>query len=132
MVRQTGYYHLLKPDDAVPCAQSAVKGFAKTAMRYEHAKALVFLAMGLAQLDQLSDAETTAVTSRQMFEAERNAYWISVVDFCLAYVRMANGDVAKARLLAAQAKLQFQNLEIKGGMAESLTRLGSMTPESTG
>jgi hypothetical protein len=67
------------------------------------------------QLDQLSDAETTAVTSRQMFEAERNAYWISVVDFCLAYVRMANGDVAKARLIAAQAKLQFQNLEIKGG-----------------
>jgi hypothetical protein len=126
------YLHLLKPEDAVPRARNAVKGFAKTAMRYEHAKALVFFAMGLAQLDRLSDAETTAVTSRQMFEAERNAYWISVVDFCLAYVRMAKGDVAKARLLAAQARLQFQNLEIKGGMAESLTRLGSMTLESTG
>jgi hypothetical protein len=45
---------------------------------------------------------------------------------------IALSDVAKARLLAAQAKLQFQNLEIKGGMAESLTRLGSMTLESTG
>jgi tetratricopeptide (TPR) repeat protein len=126
------YLHLLKPGDAVLCAQRAVNGFAKTAMRYEHAKALMFLAMGLAQIDQLGDAEAAAVASRHMFEVEGNAYWISVVDFCLAYVRMAKGDVAKARLLAAQAKLQFQNLDMEGGMAESLTRLGSMTVESTG
>jgi hypothetical protein len=125
------YLHLLKPADAVACSQKAVDGFAKEGMRYEHAKAFVFLAMGLAQLDRLGDAETAAVTSREMFEAEGNSYWISVVDFCLAYVRLAKGDVAKARLLAAQAKLQFQKLEIKGGMAESLTRLGSMAMEST-
>ena len=44
---------------------------------------------------------------------------------------MSRGDVAKARLLSAQAKLQFQDLDIKGGMAESLTRLGSMTLDSS-
>ena len=53
-----------------------------------------------------------------MFEAEGNKYWISVVDFCLAYMRMAKGDVAKAKLLAAQANLQFKKMDIKDGMAE--------------
>jgi hypothetical protein len=125
------FMHLLKPADAVPPARRACEGFARTAMRYEQAKALVFLGMGLAQLDQLGDAEAALVTSRRMFEAEGNAYWISIVDFCLAYIRMAKGDVAKARLLAAQAKLQFQNLKIKGGMAESVTRLSSIALEST-
>ena len=45
--------------------------------------------------------------------------------------RLAGGDVAKARLLAAQAQLQFQSIDIKGGMADSLNRLGSMTMESS-
>ena len=40
-------------------------------------------------------------------------------------------DVAKARLLAAQANLQFKKLEIKDAMAESLTRLGSMAFETS-
>lgn len=123
------HLHLLQPKEAVAFANRAVEGFSKMSMRYEHAKALTFLAMGLAQLDQLVEAEAAAVSARRMFEAEANTYWISVVDFCLAYVRMAIGDVDKARLLAAQAKLQFQTLEIKGGMAESLTRLGSMAFE---
>ncbi|HEY2381539.1 MAG TPA: tetratricopeptide repeat protein [Terriglobia bacterium] len=123
------HLHLLQPKEAVIFASRAVDGFAKLSMRYEHAKALTFLAMGLAQLDQIAEAEAAAVSARTMFEAEANTYWISVVDFCLAYVRMAKGDVDKARLLAAQAKLQFKTLEIKGGMAESLMRLGSMTFE---
>jgi tetratricopeptide (TPR) repeat protein len=125
------YLHLLKPNEAVPFAKRAIEGFSKTAMRYEHAKAEAFASMALAQLDQLEEAERVAIDSRKMFEAEGNRYWISVVDFCLAYVRMARGDVEKARLLSAQAKLQFQNLEIKGGMAESLLRLGGMALESS-
>jgi tetratricopeptide (TPR) repeat protein len=125
------HLHLMKPAEAVPAARRAIAGFAKTAMRYEHAKALAFCAMGLAQLDQLEEAEEAATASHTMFEEEGNSYWISVVDFCLAYVRMARGDVDKARLLAAQAKLQFQRLDVKGGMDESLTRLASMAGESS-
>ena len=125
------YLHLIKPAEAVPLARRAVEGFSKTSMRYENAKALAFSAMGLSQLDKLEEAEQAAVAARSMFDAEGNRYWISVVDFCLAYVRMAGGDVAKARLLAAQAKLQFQALEIKGGMADSLNRLGSLAQESS-
>jgi hypothetical protein len=100
-------------------------------MRYEHAKAIAFSAMGLAQLDRIADAEKAATASRAMFEIEGNRYWISILDFCLAYVRLAGGDVAKARLLAAQAHLQFQAIDLKGGMADSLNRLGSMTMESS-
>jgi tetratricopeptide (TPR) repeat protein len=125
------YLHLLKPAEAASFAKRAIEGFSKTAMRYEYAKAMAFSAMGLAQLDHLEEAERTGVAARSMFEAEGNHYWISVVDFCLAYVRMARGDVAKARLLSAQAKLQFQALDINGGLAESLTQLGSMTLESS-
>src|SRR5438105_11586885 len=87
--------------------------------------------MALAQIGLLKDADATAVASRDMFESEGNRYWISVVDFCLAYVRMAAGDVAKARLLAAQAKLQFQDTDMKRGMAESVSKLGSMVLEPT-
>ncbi len=125
------YLHLLRPAEAVAVSKRAGEAFASTAMKYEHAKALAFLAMGLAQIDQLAEAETAAVAAREMFEIEGNKYWISVVDFCLAYMRMAKGDVAKARLLAAQANLQFKKMEIKDGMAESLTRLGSMAFESS-
>jgi tetratricopeptide (TPR) repeat protein len=125
------YLHLLKPAEAVPFAQRAIEGFSKTSMRYEHAKALAFSAMALAQLDHLEEAENAATSSRNMFEAEANAYWISVVDFCLAYVRMARGDAEKAQLLAAQAKLQFQEVGLKTGLADSLDRLGALAHESS-
>jgi tetratricopeptide (TPR) repeat protein len=125
------YLHLLRPTEAVQMARRAAAGFSKTAMRYEQAKAMAFSAMGLAQLDQLEEAENTALAARNMFEAEENRYWISVVDFCLAYVRMARGDVDKACLLSAQARLQFQDLGVKGGLSESLMRLSSMTLESS-
>jgi len=44
---------------------------------------------------------------------------------------MARGDVRTGRLPAAQAKLQFQDVDIKGGMADSLTRLGAMAQDSS-
>ena len=50
------YLHLLKPAEAVTYAERAIQGFSKTAMRYEHAKAIAFSAMGLAQLDRLDEA----------------------------------------------------------------------------
>src|SRR6267378_4112155 len=125
------YLHLLKPADAIPFAERAIAGFSKTAMRYEHAKAIAFSAMALAQLDRLEEAERAGAAAREMFEAEGNRYWISIVDFCLAYVRLARGDVAKGRLLAAQAKLQFKDIDTDGGMADSLSRLSSMALEST-
>jgi tetratricopeptide (TPR) repeat protein len=125
------YLHLLKPAEALSSVGPAAAGFSKTPMRYEHSKAMAFSAMALAQLDRLEDAEKAAANAREMFEVEGNRYWISITDFCLAYVRMARGDVAKARLLAAQAKLQFQNIDIKGGMADSLSRLGAMALDSS-
>jgi tetratricopeptide (TPR) repeat protein len=125
------YLHLLKPANALPFAERAIEGFSKTATRYEHAKAIAFSAMALAQLDRLEEAERAGAAARQMFEGEGNRYWISIADFCLAYVRLARGDVAKARLLAAQAKLQFQDFDINSGMADSLSRLGSMAHESS-
>jgi tetratricopeptide (TPR) repeat protein len=125
------HLHLLKPTEAVAVAKRAVEAFAATAMKYEHAKALAFLAMGLALMDQPAEAEAAAVEARELFSVEGNQYWIAVVDFCLSYMRMAKGDVAKARLLAAQANLQFKKLEIKDAMAESLTRLGSMAFETS-
>jgi hypothetical protein len=125
------YLHLIKPAEALPIAQRAIEGFAKTKMRYEHAKALAFSAMALSQLDRLEEAENAATASRNLFEAEANAYWISVVDFCLAYVRMARGDVAKARLLAAQASLQFKDAELKATAADSLDQLGAIAQDSS-
>ena len=125
------YLHLLKPADALPFAERAIAGFSKTVMRYEHAKAIAFSAMALAQLDRLEEAERAGAAAREMFAVEGNRYWISIADFCLAYVRLARGDVAKARLLAAQARIQFQDIDFDGGMADSLSRLGSMALEST-
>ena len=125
------YLHLLKPAEALTTVQAAIAGFSKTPMRYERSKATAFSAMALAQLDRLEEAEKAAADARSMFELEGNKYWISISDFCLAYMRMARGDVAKARLLAAQAKLQFQDVDIKGGMADSLTRLGAMAQDSS-
>jgi hypothetical protein len=39
--------------------------------------------------------------------------------------------VPKAGLLATQAKIQFQGIDLKPGMAESLDRLGSLATESS-
>jgi tetratricopeptide (TPR) repeat protein len=125
------YLHLMKPAEAVTYAQRAIEGFSKTGMRYEHSKAITFSAMGLAQLDRLEEAEKAAATARTLFEREGNKYWLSIVDFCLAYVRLARGDVAKARLLSAQAKLSFQDIDIKGGLADSLSLLGNMALDSS-
>ena len=124
------YLHILQPASALPFAKRAVEGFSKTVTRYEHAKALAFSAMALAQLDRLEEAEQTATSARDMFEGEGNHFWISIVDFCQAYLRLARGDTAKARLLAAQANIQFQNMDIQGGRADSVSRLGTMVFES--
>jgi hypothetical protein len=124
------YLHLLKPAEAVSFARRAIEGFSKTSMRYERAKALTFSAMGLAQLDRIVEADVSAMESRRLFEAEGNHYWISVVDFFLACVRMSRGEFATAKLLAAQAELQLQNINVQGGMAESLSRLGSIPVDS--
>src|SRR2546426_9016702 len=124
------YLHILQPASAIPYAKRAVEGFSKTVTRYEHAKALAFSAMALAQLDRLEEAEQTANAARDMFEAEGNHFWISIVDFCQAYLRLARGDSAKARLLPAQANIQFQNMDIQGGRADSVSRLGTMVFES--
>jgi tetratricopeptide (TPR) repeat protein len=125
------HLHLLKPAEALSFANAAAAGFSKTPMRYEHSKAMAFSAMALAQLDRLEEAEKAASEAHRMFEAEGNRFWISITDFCLAYLRMARGDAAKARLLAAQATLQFKDIAVKSGMADSLTRLGSMALDSS-
>lgn len=88
------YLHLRQPAEAAPLATRAAEGFSKTSMRYEHAKALAFSAMALLQIDNLEGAEQAAVASRALFEKEGNKYWMSVVDSCLANVRLARGDVA--------------------------------------
>ena len=124
------YLHLMKPAEAVDHAQRAVDGFAKTSRRYEHAKALAFCAMGLSQTGQLLEAEAAGEASRKLFEQEGNKYWVSMMGFCLAYVGMAKGDSAKAKLLAAQAKVHFQGMELKDWVADSLNRLGSLALEA--
>src|SRR5207244_1951697 len=108
-----------------------IKSNTKIPMLYKHSTTTAFSTMALAKIDRMEEAKKAAAEARSMFELEGNRYWISISDFCLAYVRMARGDVAKARLLAAQAKLQFQDMDIKGGMADSLTRLGAMAQDSS-
>jgi tetratricopeptide (TPR) repeat protein len=125
------YLHLMKPTEAVIHAKRAVEGFAKTSKQYEHAKALAFCAMGLSQIERLEEAEAAGEASRNLFVQEGNKYWIAMVDFCLAYLKMARGDVEKARLLAAQAKLQFKGMELKDWVADSLNRLGSLALEAS-
>ena len=125
------YLHLMKPAEAVTYAKQAVEGFAKTSKRYEHAKALAFCAMGLSQIQQLSEAEAAGEASRKLFEQEGNKYWISMMGFCLAYVGMARGEVAKAKLLAVQAKVHFQGMELKDWVADSLNRLGTLALEAS-
>ena len=86
--------------------------------------------MGLSQTGQLLEAEAAGEASRKLFEQEGNKYWVSMMGFCLAYVGMAKGDSAKAKLLAAQAKVHFQGMELKDWVADSLNRLGSLALEA--
>jgi len=125
------FLHLRYPHEAVPPSSRAIEGFSSMKMRYEHAKGLAFYAMAISQLERLEEAENAAIASRRMFEEEGNRYWISIVDFCLAALRLARGDASKAHLLATQAKIQFREPELKPGMAESLDRLGSLATESS-
>ncbi|MBI4473632.1 MAG: tetratricopeptide repeat protein [Acidobacteria bacterium] len=125
------YLHLLHPAETVKLGQRAASGFEQLTMPYEQAKALAFCAMGLIQTGQHDLAERTVVESRGIFEREENRYWISVLDFCLAHLHLCRGDMIKARELAAQAKVRFDDLELRAGMVDSLKVLGSMALHSS-
>jgi tetratricopeptide (TPR) repeat protein len=120
------FLHVGRPAESIALARDVSEGFAKLSMPYEHAKALTFCAIGLVRLDKIDEAEETANLARSVFQHEGNRYWISVLDFCLAYLRLARGDFARASQLAAQAKVEFEELELRSSMADSLAALGSL------
>jgi hypothetical protein len=124
------YLHLLKTDEAITLARSAATGFEKLGMCYEQAKALTFCGIGLVRKHKVVEAEKVVVEARLIFERDANRYWISVLDFCLGYIRLELGDVRQARILTSQARLHFADLELRSSMADSLNRLASIALQS--
>jgi tetratricopeptide (TPR) repeat protein len=84
-------------------AEDAASQFATLGMRYERAKALVFLATA-----QVRQGEATALAlygrARALFLADRNHPWTAAVDLARALAAFHMGRVADAARLAAGAR----------------------------
>ncbi len=102
------------PDEAARLARLAMKGFRKLEMRYERAKASGFLAMALACQQQNEKSRRAFARARHLFVAENNTIWTAFLDLHIALLHLQAGATKKARQLAQQAVLTFENRQLPG------------------
>jgi tetratricopeptide (TPR) repeat protein len=103
-------------------ARDAAAAFGRLHMRYERAKALVFLAIATGQLGDAAAAYRLFARARALFVKERNAAWPPLIDLYRAAVLYGTGRPADARRLAAHALKAFTQsaMASKSALAEIL------------
>ena len=106
------YLHLNVSSDAAMLSQRAIESFTKLAMRYEQAKAAVFLGIALAQQSELTEAHGVFRKAQLLFEEERNEYWIALLDLYRAEIYFSLRRLWEAQSLAESARQRFANAGI--------------------
>jgi CHAT domain-containing protein/tetratricopeptide (TPR) repeat protein len=118
------YLQLNLSRDAAALAIRAAGQFEKLGLRYEQAKATVFYGVALIQLRRFSEALMVFQSAQRIFEAEKNHYWIGLLDLYRAEVHLSLQRYWEAQTLATQAKAAFDALAIPSKRIFTLVVLG--------
>ena len=101
------YLHLNVCSDAAMLSQRALESFTKLGMRYEQAKASVFLGIALAHQSELTEAHAVFKQAQLVFEEESNEYWIAMLDLYRAEIYFSLRRLWEAQSLAESARQRF-------------------------
>lgn len=118
------YLQLNISRDAATIAWRAVEQCRRIGMKYEEAKARAFFGAALMQMRRFGEALESFRVSQKGFEAEKNQYWIAVLDLHRAEVYLTLERFWEARALADQARTRFETLKIPSRRMLSLVLLG--------
>ena len=118
------YLQLNISRDAAAISWKAVEQCQRIGMKYEEAKARAFFGAALIQMRRFGEALESFAISQKGFEAEKNQYWIAVLDLHRAEVYLTLERYWEARALADQARLRFEALKIPSRRMLSLVLLG--------
>jgi CHAT domain-containing protein/tetratricopeptide (TPR) repeat protein len=105
------YLHLNLPSDAAPLARRAAQIFRRLGIRYQRARAMAFVGVASAQMQDLEDALSILEQSHAMFRDEQNDYWSALLDLYRAELLFAMKDFSRAQSLANAAHEKFSQLE---------------------
>src|SRR4030095_1633924 len=106
------YLQLNLSADAATLAVRAAAQFAKLGHRYEQAKATAFHGVALIQMRRFSDALEAFRSSQDIFELERNEYWMGLLNLYRGEVHLSLERYWEAQALVTQAKKTFDQLSI--------------------
>jgi len=118
------YLQLNISRDAAVISWKAVEQCRRIGMKYEEAKARAFFGAALMQMRRFGEALESFAVSQKGFEAEKNQYWIAVLDLHRAEVYLTLGRYWEAHALADQARMRFEILKIPSRRMLSLVLLG--------
>jgi CHAT domain-containing protein/tetratricopeptide (TPR) repeat protein len=118
------YLQLNISRDAASMSWKAVEQCQRIGMKYEEAKARAFFGAALMQMRRFGEALESFAISQKGFEAEKNQYWIAVLDLHRAEVYLTLERYWEARALADQARIRFETLKIPSRLMLSLVLLG--------
>src|SRR5258708_5737066 len=121
------YLELNLSAEAAELAPAAHEAFLQLGFGYEAAKALAFAASAVSQQGQAFEGLKLFTQSREMFVAEKNGAWPSLIDLYRALVLFNEGRLFEARRLCATAREFFSGstMPSKAVLAELLlARIG--------
>lgn len=98
-------------------ARRAVEGFSRLAMPYEHAKALVNVAVAASQRRDYRIADRTLLKARRLFVREKNPVWPALVDQLRAVLAFHELRFDKAQRLGSSAWRVLTRTRVPGRAA---------------
>jgi tetratricopeptide (TPR) repeat protein len=120
------YLQLNLSEDACTLAARAAEQFEKLGFRYEQAKATAFYGVALTQLRRFAEALQVFRSAQEIFEIEKNRYWIALLDLYRGEVHLSLARYWDARALATQARTTFEELSIPAKRISSLVLLARL------
>ncbi len=100
--------------EAERLARRAMQGFRKLEMRYERAKATVFLATALARRQESTRAWQAFLRARRLFTVEGNRVWTAFIDLHLGLMNLQGGNAKRALARAQHALLVLEQQQVPG------------------
>jgi CHAT domain-containing protein len=117
------YIHLNLTGDAVTFSKRAADTFRQLGMRYEQAKATAFLGFAVTHNRQYSEALEIFRESQEIFEQEKNHYWVASLELYRAQVYFLIGRFWESRSMCLSAHDRFSRLNTPSKRAMALVML---------
>ena len=116
------YLELNLTAEAAELAPAAHEGFQRLGFGYEAAKALAFAAIAASQQGQVFEGLKLFTKAKEMFVADKNQVWPSLIDLYQALVLFNEGRLFEARRLSTTARNFFSasTMRSKAVLAELL------------